>query len=362
MASIRLVSISRRFPGGFSALKNVSFEVRDREVMTVLGPSGCGKSTLLRIVAGLDRPSEGEIWIGDRPATDIPARSRDVAMVFQSYALYPHMSCYENLALSLVLKKTPRHEIDRRVHETAQMLEIEELLFKKPRELSGGQRQRVAVGRALIRNPKVFLFDEPLSNLDAILREKVRHELKALFSRLKATVLYVTHDQVEATTLADRTVVLYQGVVQQISRPEILYRTPRNLFVASFIGSPAMNLLDTNLEKGAFRIGPHVISTGLDFSGPVKIGIRPEAIKIGQGVPAAVALVENLGARFLINARIGTHSLMVLAEKRPSSDTIPLRMNPGDIHVFDPSTGESLRRIPAADLDLPQPEDARLAP
>ena len=362
MASIRLVKVSRRFPGGFTALREVSFEVRDREVMTVLGPSGCGKSTLLRIIAGLDRPSQGEVWIGGRPVNDVPARSRDVAMVFQSYALYPHMSCYENLSLSLVLKGTPPQEIDRRVRETAKMLEIEELLQKKPRELSGGQRQRIAVGRALIRNPKVFLFDEPLSNLDALLREKVRHELKELFTRLRATVIYVTHDQVEATTLADRTVVLHEGVVQQISRPEILYRKPRNLFVASFIGSPAMNLLDVEMDMGAFGLGPQVISTGLDFSGPVKVGIRPEVIKLEQGIPATVAMVENLGARFLINVKIGAHSLMLLSDEPPRSNSIQMRIDPGDIHVFDKNTGESLRYSSDFDHDFPQLENARITP
>jgi ABC-type sugar transport system ATPase subunit len=362
MASIRLLNVSRRFSRDLYALRDVSFDVKDREVMTVLGPSGCGKSTLLRIIAGLDRPSAGEIWIGDQRANDLPARSRDAAMVFQSYALYPHMTCYENLALNLVLKKVARAEIDRSVRETAQMLEIEELLEKKPRELSGGQRQRVAVGRALIRNPKVFLFDEPLSNLDAILREKVRHELKELFARLKATVIYVTHDQVEATTLADRTVVLDKGIVQQISPPETLYRMPRNLFVASFIGSPAMNLFEATLEAGAFRIGPQLISTGLGFSGPVKIGIRPEAVKIDRGIPAEVVLVENLGARFLINVKVGTHSLMVLSEKRPDSDSVQLRIDPESVYVFNQDTGENLRHAAGLDIDPPQREDARVTP
>ncbi len=361
MASVRLVNVSRRFSRDFHALRNISFEIKDREVVTVLGPSGCGKSTLLRIIAGLDQPSTGEIWIGDLQVNHIPARLRDVAMVFQSYALYPHMTCRENLALNLVLKKTPRTEIHRRVHETAELLEIEDLLDKKPRELSGGQRQRVAVGRALIRNPKVFLFDEPLSNLDAILRERVRHELKALFSRLKATVIYVTHDQVEATTLADRTIVLDRGVVQQISSPDGLYRRPKNLFVASFIGSPAMNLLDATLEEGGFRIGTQSISTGLGFSGPVTIGIRPEAIKTGGEIPASVALIENLGARFLIEARVAGYSLMVLSEQSPHSDSIKLHIDPKDIHVFDKDSGASLCRVCNSGHGNLESEDARFA-
>lgn len=343
MASVRLQNVSRRFSKDFFALRNVSFEIKDREVVTVLGPSGCGKSTLLRLIAGLDQPSAGEIWIDDRKVNLIPPQSRDVAMVFQSYALYPHMNCYENLSLNLVLKKKPREEIERRVRDTAQMLDIEDLLEKKPRQLSGGQRQRVALGRALIRNPKVFLFDEPLSNLDAILREKVRHELKELFARIQATVIYVTHDQVEATTLADRTILLDRGTIQQAGRPEILYRTPKNIFVASFIGSPAMNLLDASLERGIFQLGAHSIDTGIAHSGRVKIGIRPEAIKIGDGIPAAVALVENLGARFLINARVDGVSIMVLSESRPVSETISLQLHPRDIHVFDENTGENLR-------------------
>jgi ABC-type sugar transport system ATPase subunit len=342
MASVRLANISRRFSKDLYALRNVSFEVNDREVVTVLGPSGCGKSTLLRIIAGLDQPSEGEIWIGGEKVNGIPVRLRDVAMVFQSYALYPHMTCFQNLALSLMLRKLPNSEINRRVHETAQMLQIEDLLERKPRELSGGQRQRIAVGRAVIRNPKVFLFDEPLSNLDSILREKVRHELRLLFSRLRATVLYVTHDQIEATTLANRTIVLDRGEVRQIGSPESLYRNPRNLFVASFIGSPAMNLFDAVLESGTFRLGSHMIHTGIAYSGPVKIGIRPEAIKLHAGIPATVAVVENLGSRFLIVARVDGNSLMVLSEDNPRTDTIELRINPNDIHVFDKNSGESL--------------------
>ena len=344
MASIRLENVSRIFPKNLYALKDISFEVKEREIVTVLGPSGCGKSTLLRIIAGLDYPSSGEVWIDGRRVNRIPARNRDVAMVFQSYALYPHMTCYENLALNLKMKKRPREEIDRRVRHTARMLEIEDLLPIKPHALSGGQRQRVAVGRALIRKPRVFLFDEPLSNLDAILREKVRHELKALFTRIEATVLYVTHDQVEATTLADRTVVMDHGMIQQISRPETLYSIPDNLFVASFIGSPSMNLFDATLQTGSFHLGSATIATGFDISGPVKIGIRPEAVKLDGIIPATVAIIENLGARFLIEARIDGKPLMVLSEQRPETDSISLHIDPGDIHVFDENTGRRLRR------------------
>src|SRR5262245_12619429 len=210
MHAIRLERVSRRF-GNAIALDDVSLEIRDQEVVTIVGPSGCGKSTLLRIIAGLEQPTSGRVWIDDRDVTDVPTRSRNLAMVFQSYALYPHMTCYENLALNLRIKKVAKDEIDRRVQETARTLDIQDLLQKRPKQLSGGQRQRVAVGRALIRNPRAFLFDEPLSNLDALLRERVRHELKELFEKVQATVVYVTHDQIEALTLANRVVVMNKG-------------------------------------------------------------------------------------------------------------------------------------------------------
>ena len=256
---IRLSNVTKRYAGAVKAsapaLDGVSLDVEQREVVTIVGPSGCGKSTLLRIIAGLDFPTEGAIEIQGQAVNSVPARLRNIAMVFQSYALYPHMTCFENLALNLKLKKVSTAEIDRRVRETARLLEIGELLDKKPRQLSGGQRQRVAVGRALIRNPAAFLFDEPLSNLDAMLRERVRHELKELFRKVDATVVYVTHDQVEATTLADRVVVLDRGRVQQIGKPEELYRSPANQFVASFIGAPSMNLFDARLSEGAFQLG-----------------------------------------------------------------------------------------------------------
>ena len=289
MACVRLRDISKNFSREIRALDRVSFNVLDREVVTIVGPSGCGKSTLLRIVAGLDFPTSGTVEIGDRVVNGIPARLRNIAMVFQSYALYPHMTCLENLALNLRLKKVPERDIEGRVRETARLLEIEDLLQKKPRELSGGQRQRVAVGRALIRNPEVFLFDEPLSNLDALLRERVRHELKELFRKVNATVVYVTHDQVEAMTLADKVVVLNQGKVQQVGKPEELYRSPANPFVASFIGSPSMNLFECRLTQGTFQLGSKVVQTLLDWSGQAVIGLRPEDVSLAEsGIPASV--------------------------------------------------------------------------
>jgi ABC-type sugar transport system ATPase subunit len=282
MSSIRLHRVSKTFAKDFRALSEVSFEVFEREMVTVVGPSGCGKSTLLRLIAGLDSPTTGTVEIGGQVVNNVPAQRRNIAMVFQSYALYPHMTCFENLALNLRLKKIPRQDIESRVRETAQRLEIEDILTKKPRELSGGQRQRVAVGRALIRNPQAFLFDEPLSNLDALLRERVRHELKELFKAIKATVVYVTHDQVETMTLADRVVVLQDGKVQQIGIPEELYKKPANRFVASFIGSPSMNLFESQVTEGTFRLGPKPVKTRLDWSGQAILGIRPEDIKLAS--------------------------------------------------------------------------------
>lgn len=342
MSSIRLEKVSRTFPKGTVALDSVSVDIEDGQVLTVVGPSGCGKSTLLRLIAGLDFPTSGAIFIDDQCVNRIPARSRNVAMVFQSYALYPHMTCFENLALNLRLKKVSPPEIDRLVQETARLLQIEDLLRRKPRELSGGQRQRVAVGRALIRNPRAFLFDEPLSNLDALLRERVRHELKQLFVRIGATVVYVTHDQVEATTLADRVVVLNFGRVQQVGTPEELYRYPENRFVASFIGSPSMNIIEAVLQHGQFRIGQKTIQTRVACSGMATIGIRPEAIHLGSDIDAVVSWVENLGPQFLLGVRVGNLSLTVLLSKRPDSNSVGISIDPADVHVFDKETGQNL--------------------
>lgn len=347
MATIRLSKVSKIFADGTRALADVSFEVQAREVLTIVGPSGCGKSTLLRIVAGLDSTSEGVIEIQGKPMNSVPARLRNIAMVFQSYALYPHFTCFENLALNLKLKKVPGDEIEKRVQETARLLEISELLDKKPKELSGGQRQRVAVGRALIRNPEAFLFDEPLSNLDAMLRERVRHELKELFHKIEATVVYVTHDQVEAMTLADRVVVLDKGVIQQIGAPEELYLRPANRFVASFIGSPSMNLFDSRLVEGGFQLGSAIVRTTLDWSGEAVLGVRPEHIVLGDsGIPAVVKWVENLGAQYLVGLEVGVQpgvvSLSAAVSRRPSSDTVRLSIEPEHIHVFEKRSGANL--------------------
>jgi ABC-type sugar transport system ATPase subunit len=343
MSRIRLEHITRQF-GRLTALDDITFEIQDQEVVTIVGPSGCGKSTLLRIIAGLEQPSSGSVWIDAEPVTDVPTRFRNLAMVFQSYALYPHMTCYENLALNLRLKKLPTGDIDRRVQQTAETLQIEDVLNRKPRELSGGQRQRVAVGRALIRNPRAFLFDEPLSNLDAMLRERVRHEMKELFQKIHATVVYVTHDQVEALTLADRVVVLDRGKVQQIGAPEELYRSPVNRFVASFIGSPAMNLFEAHLDRGRFQLGSETIDTGLDFTGSADIGIRPNSIRLDGKIPAEVSWIENLGLSFLIGLRIGTIALSALSSTRPTGNSAGISIDPGDLYVFDKASGSNIDR------------------
>jgi len=344
MPAIWIDHVSRSF-GSFRALDDVSLQIRDCEIVTIVGPSGCGKSTLLRVVAGLEQPSAGRIYIDGQIVNDIPTRLRNLAMVFQSYALYPHMTCYENLALNLRFKGMPSLEIERRVRETARSLEIESLLDKKPRELSGGQRQRVAVGRALIRKPRAFLFDEPLSNLDALLRERVRHELKELFHRIQATVIYVTHDQVEALTLGNRVVVLDRGRIQQVGTPEELYNSPGNRFVASFIGSPSMNLFDACLDRGCFRLGTEVMDTGLDSSGLVEIGIRPEAIRLEGSTSATVSWIENLGLQFLIGIQVDGVRLTVLSQRRPASSAAKISVDAKDIHVFEKNSGSSIDHL-----------------
>jgi len=343
MSAIHLEGISKHFAGGAIALDNISLEIGDREVLTVVGPSGCGKSTLLRLIAGLDSPTSGRILMDGKAVEKVPARDRNVAMVFQSYALYPHMTCYENLALNLRLKKLPSADIDRRVQETATILEITELLGKKPRELSGGQRQRVAVGRALIRNPRAFLLDEPLSNLDALLRERVRHELRDLFRKVKAPVVYVTHDQIEAMSLADRVAVLDRGRLQQVATPVELYQTPSNRFVASFIGSPSMNLFEADLNQGTFVLSGMKYDTGVPISGRVTVGIRPESLQAGTELRGRVAWTESLGAQFLVGVLCDGVPLTALVRNRPVSDTIDLLIDRDQIHVFDKDSGTNLR-------------------
>lgn len=335
MAGVRLVGVWKRF-GGVVAVKDLSLEVRDGEFMVLLGPSGCGKTTTLRMISGLEEPSEGRIFIGDRLVADpgagvfVPPKDRDIAMVFQSYALYPHMTVYDNIAFPLKLRKVPKREVDQRVREVAELLGLSDLLRRKPRELSGGQRQRVALGRAIVRKPQVFLMDEPLSNLDAKLRVKMRAELKKLQRQLGVTTIYVTHDQVEAMTMGDRIAVINQGVLQQVGTPDEVYDRPANVFVGGFIGSPPMNFMEASVVEddsgvwadfGEFKLkfleDQVEVLRGSNLIGEeVVFGIRPEDIydamfaqvKIpGENmVKAKVEIVENLGSERIVHLRVGS--------------------------------------------------------
>ena len=292
MASISLKGIYKIYPGDVTAVSDFNLEIEDKEFIILVGPSGCGKSTTLRMIAGLEEISKGELYIGDRLVNDVPPKDRDIAMVFQNYALYPHMTVYKNMAFGLELRKTPKDEIDKRVREAARVLDIEHLLDRKPKALSGGQRQRVALGRAMVRNPAVFLLDEPLSNLDAKLRTSMRTEIIKLHQKLGTTFIYVTHDQTEAMTMGDRIVVMKDGLIQQVDTPQNLYDYPCNMFVGGFIGSPQMNFLDATLVKEGSNyyvdlggdkllIAPEKVTSALDayVGKAIKAGIRPEDIK-----------------------------------------------------------------------------------
>ena len=295
MASISLKGIYKIYPGDVTAVSDFNLEIEDKEFIILVGPSGCGKSTTLRMIAGLEEISKGELYIGDRLVNDVPPKDRDIAMVFQNYALYPHMTVYKNMAFGLELRKTPKDEIDKRVREAARVLDIEHLLDRKPKALSGGQRQRVALGRAMVRNPAVFLLDEPLSNLDAKLRTSMRTEIIKLHQKLGTTFIYVTHDQTEAMTMGDRIVVMKDGLIQQVDTPQNLYDYPCNMFVGGFIGSPQMNFLDATLVKEGSNyyvdlggdkllIAPEKVTSALDayVGKAIKAGIRPEDIKDGE--------------------------------------------------------------------------------
>jgi multiple sugar transport system ATP-binding protein len=315
MAGLRLVGLRKSF-GKVNIINGVNIDIKDGEFVVFVGPSGCGKSTLLRMIAGLEDITRGELYIGDRLCNDVEPRERGIAMVFQSYALYPHMTVYENMGFGLSLNKTPKHELDARVREAARILQMEHLLDRKPSQLSGGQRQRVAIGRAIVRKPGVFLFDEPLSNLDAALRVEMRMELAKLHRELGATMIYVTHDQVEAMTLADRIVVLEGGVVQQIGAPIELYKNPANKFVAGFIGSPKMNFIEVTVQsvnRDTLIVGSEAISPvpvkarGFSMGDRALLGLRPhylarDAARDGEGsVKGKVSLVERLGTETIVS-------------------------------------------------------------
>jgi len=350
MADVRLTGVSKRF-GTTEVLKGIDLEIADGEFVVFVGPSGCGKSTLLRTIAGLEEATGGEIVIAGRTVNDLSPSERGIAMVFQSYALYPHMSVYENMAFGLKLAKADKAEIDRRVRAAAETLNIADYLDRKPKALSGGQRQRVAIGRAIVREPAVFLFDEPLSNLDAALRVRMRYEFASLHERLGTTMIYVTHDQVEAMTLADRIVVLNGGVIEQVGAPMELYERPCNLFVAEFIGSPKMNLVPAEFVAATAQgatvrtAAGDVLAVAVDVSGArpgdaVTLGVRPEHLALdgAGGVAARVTFAETLGHATFAYADYGGTALTVQlpGDLRPAAgDTLRLSVPAGQAHLFD---------------------------
>ncbi len=359
MATISLSNVSKRF-SGVEIIRNVNLEIEDREFAVVVGPSGCGKSTLLRLVAGLEELSAGDLWIDGERVNDVPPARRGLAMVFQSYALYPHMSVAGNLGFSLKLSGVAREERDRRVLEAARVLRIESLLGRKPRDLSGGERQRTAIGRAIVRNPKAFLLDEPLSNLDAALRAQMRIEILRLHRELNATTIYVTHDQVEAMTMADRIVVLREGAVEQVGSPLELYHRPQNLFVAGFIGAPKMNFLPAEIGGGGNDFVSVTLSGGTVLELPagdglphqgakVSLGIRPEHLELSDAgqLRGEVQFVERLGAATLLHVQIqGGEMLAVEADGETvlhSRDRVRVRVNREKCHIFD-ETGKAVAR------------------
>ncbi len=345
MASITLDGVGKTYLGGAPAVTDVSIDIADGEFLVLVGPSGCGKSTLLRMVAGLETVTSGTIRIGSRVVNDVEPADRDIAMVFQNYALYPHMTVRQNLAYGLTNRKMPKDEIARRVAAAAEILEIGPYLDRKPRALSGGQRQRVAMGRAIVREPAVFLFDEPLSNLDAKLRNSMRGEIRILQRRLGTTSIYVTHDQMEAMTLADRLVVLNGGRVEQIGAPLEVYRRPASTFVAAFIGAPAMNLLAAHRNGGRLRVGDTELPASGEGRGPATLGIRPEdfvrAAPDTQGaLSVRVDYVEELGATRLVHGRVEGQPLV---SAWPAGEDVPeriwLAVPPAATHLFDAGTG-----------------------
>ncbi|MBP3938116.1 MAG: sn-glycerol-3-phosphate ABC transporter ATP-binding protein UgpC [Clostridia bacterium] len=362
MASISLKNIFKIFEDGTTAVNDFSLEIEDKEFIILVGPSGCGKSTTLRMIAGLESISKGELMIGDRVVNNVAPKDRDIAMVFQSYALYPHMSVYKNMAFGLELRKLPKAEIDARVREAARILDIEHLLKRKPRALSGGQRQRVALGRAMVRSPAVFLLDEPLSNLDAKLRTTMRTEIKKLHKRLGTTFIYVTHDQTEAMTMADRIVVMKDGVIQQVDTPQRLYDKPFNMFVAGFIGSPQMNFLDALVSvrnsqiylvlsqneinvTGVFGLDERLLSYADKY---VKVGIRPEDITNDEDfvkknadklITAKVEVNEMMGSEtYLYLDYAGEKITARVQNARAETDLSVLAVKTDKIHLFDPNT------------------------
>ncbi len=358
MATVVFDHATRIYPGSVEpAVNALDLDIADGEFLVLVGPSGCGKSTSLRMLAGLEEVSDGRVLIGDRDVTNMPPKDRDIAMVFQNYALYPHMSVADNMGFALKISGVHKEERRERVVEAAKLLDLEELLDRKPKALSGGQRQRVAMGRAIVRNPQVFLMDEPLSNLDAKLRVQTRSQISSLTRRLGVTTVYVTHDQVEALTMGDRIAVMKSGLLQQVGAPRELYSCPQNVFVAGFIGSPAMNIFHARVVEGGVQVGLVVVPverSALDDAGPeALVGVRPEDLVIGgvggEGLAASVDLVEELGSDGYIYAHGETEGKRVDIVARVSGaaypqlgDSITLVAKPGRVHVFHAETGERL--------------------
>jgi multiple sugar transport system ATP-binding protein len=359
MANVSIKQINKMYDD-FHAVKDVNLEIKDKEFLVLVGPSGCGKTTTLRMVAGLESITSGQILIGNTVVNELPPMDRDIAMVFQNYALYPHMSVFDNMAFGLKMRKFEKSEIKDRVKNAAEILGIEQLLHRKPRQLSGGQRQRVALGRAIVRHPQVFLFDEPLSNLDAKLRVQMRVELKKLHQRLGTTAVYVTHDQVEAMTLGDRVVVMKDGWVQQVGEPLELYNNPANRFVAGFIGSPAMNFTGVTLEDSNGRLTAK--NSGLEIEVPepyvsrlkphvgkkLTLGVRPENLHVasdsdpkGLTFNSKVEVIEQLGSEILLDVRVGQDSMVAAVDpttRTKMQDMLRLAVNPHRLHFFDAAT------------------------
>ena len=365
MANVTYEHVTKEF-GDVVAVNDLNLKIDDKEFIVFVGPSGCGKTTALRLLAGLEETTKGLVKIGDRVVNDVPPKDRDIAMVFQSYALYPHMSVYDNMAFGLKLRKTPKAEIKRRVQEAAEILGIQELLLRKPRQLSGGQRQRVALGRAIVREPKVFLFDEPLSNLDAKLRIAMRAEITKLHNRLNTTFIYVTHDQMEAMTMATRIAVINKGILQQLDTPQTLYDRPDNMFVAGFIGAPAMNFFNAKLRKDGNKLVVDADSFKLPLPAdkktfqayvdkPVVLGIRPEDIFNPAFVPpgihsaavdAKVDVTELMGNEIFLYLVTGKNDIVARVDPRTDfriGDKVQVSFNTDKCHLFDPSTEKAIR-------------------
>ncbi len=368
MSSLKLNGIYKRYAGGVTAVSDFTLDIEDKEFIILVGPSGCGKSTTLRMIAGLEEISEGELYIGDKLVNEIPPKDRDIAMVFQSYALYPHMTVFDNMAFGLKLRKVPKDEIKRRVEEASKILEIDHLLDRKPKALSGGQRQRVALGRAIVRDPKVFLLDEPLSNLDAKLRAQMRTELSKLHLKLQTTFIYVTHDQIEAMTMGDRIVVMKDGLIQQVAAPQVLYETPDNLFVACFIGSPQMNtctvkLVDegghTYVTFGKTKLllpdakgrSPEVMAY---IGKEVIMGIRPECIhdeevyvsQMTDSLASAnIEVTEMMGSETFLYFKVDGNNFTAKVSPRSTArpnDVITVAFDTNKVHLFDKETEKAI--------------------